>query len=444
MGRPSKSRTLTVWMNGERVGDWRRPSGRGQEFLYAESWLSSSAARPISLSMPLRPSREPYRDWVEAFFDNLLPDNRQIRERIQRRFHTASIGAFDLLTEIGRDCVGALQLLPEGQDPDEVRKITSEPLSRDQVAELLHRSLGEPFARGADVDDTFRISLAGAQEKIALLLREGSWHRPTHATPTTHILKLPLGLNPQGIDLSTSVENEWLCSQIVRAYDVPVATCVIETFADFKVLAVERFDRRLSADSTWYLRLPQEDFCQATQTPPGLKYESDGGPGIAKMMELLLGSELAQQDRHVFMRTQVVFWLLAAIDGHAKNFSVFLLPAGGYRLTPCYDILSAHPVLGHGRGKLSAEKIKMAMAVQGKSRHYRWKEIQGRHWIETARRCGFGGMPTVIEDVIARTPDVVEQVRRVIPRGFPSEIADSTLEGLRSGSETLKADLSLH
>ena len=116
MGRPSKSRVLSVWMNGERVGDWRRSGGR-QEFLYAESWLASSAARPISLSLPLRPSQEPYRDGVEEFFDNLLPDNRQIRERIQRRFHAGSTGAFDLLTEIGRDCVGALQLMPEGQAP---------------------------------------------------------------------------------------------------------------------------------------------------------------------------------------------------------------------------------------------------------------------------------------------------------------------------------------
>src|SRR5580698_3584109 len=108
MGRPSKTRVLSVWMNGERVGDWRRPASGGQEFLYAESWLSSPHARPISLSLPLRPSREPYRADVEAFFDNLLPDNRQIRERIQRRFHTPSVGAFDLLEEIGRDCVGAL------------------------------------------------------------------------------------------------------------------------------------------------------------------------------------------------------------------------------------------------------------------------------------------------------------------------------------------------
>src|SRR6266436_5001344 len=197
MGRRKKSRTLSVWMNGERVGAWRRSAPGGQEFLYAESWLSSPAARPISLSLPLRPSREPYRAGVEEFFDNLLPDNRQIRERIQRRFRTQSIGAFDLLEEIGRDCVGALQLLPEDQPPGNIKQITGEPLTTEGVAELLTRSLGSTFAREEGIEDTFRISLAGAQEKTALLFRDGVWQRPTHTTPTTHILKLPLGLNPQ-------------------------------------------------------------------------------------------------------------------------------------------------------------------------------------------------------------------------------------------------------
>jgi serine/threonine-protein kinase HipA len=205
----------------------------------------------------LRPSQEPYRDGVEAFFDNLLPDNRQIRERIQRRFHAGSMGAFDLLTEIGRDCVGALQLMPAGQTPRNVRQIIAEPLSRQDVAELLSRSLGEGLTREETSDDAFRISLAGAQEKTALLFRDGKWHRPAQTTPTTHILKLPLGVSPQGIDLSTSVENEWLCSELVRAFGIEVAKCRMETFAEFKVLVVERFDRKLASGGEWYLRLTQ-------------------------------------------------------------------------------------------------------------------------------------------------------------------------------------------
>src|SRR5689334_8158564 len=140
MGRQRKSRVLTVWMNGEWVGEWRRSATGGQGFVYAEPWLSSPAARPISLSLPLRPSREPYRAGVESFFDNLLPDNRQIRERIQQRFLTPSIGAFDLLEEIGRDCVGALHLMPEGQPPTNIRQITAERFTPSGVAQLLTRS----------------------------------------------------------------------------------------------------------------------------------------------------------------------------------------------------------------------------------------------------------------------------------------------------------------
>jgi serine/threonine-protein kinase HipA len=187
--------------------------------------------------------------------------------------------------------------------------------------------------------------------------------------------------------------------------------------------------------------LPQEDFCQVTATSPALKYESDGGPGIRTIMELLLGSEQAAEDRRDFIRTQLVFWMLAAIDGHAKNFSVFLLPTGRYRLTPRYDILSAYPVLGHGRGKLAPEKIRMAMAVAGKNRHYRWQEIQARHWIETAKRCGLGGMQIVMEDLIAKTPEVIQKVHSILPGGFPARIADSILEGIKTCAAQLTMEL---
>lgn len=437
MPRPTRNRALSVWMNGELVGQWRRPARGRQEFAYAESWAASTAARPISLSLPLRPPTEPYRRHVEAFFDNLLPDNRAIRERIQRRFGTASTDAFDLLQEIGRDCVGALQLLPEGREPANVRQITSQRLTEDDVADILAGAVNSALGRDEQWDDTFRISLAGAQEKTALLNHAGAWRRPTGSTPSTHIFKLPMGRNVQGIDLSTSVENQWLCAQIVEAFGIPVARCSMETFGEQKALIVERFDRRLAADGRWFMRLPQEDFCQATATPPVSKYEGDGGPGIEKIMELLRGSQKAAEDRQNFLRTQLVFWLLAAIDGHAKNFSIFLLAGGGYQLTPRYDILSAHPALGHGRNLLSPAKIKMAMGVRGKSRHYRWKEISARHWLETAKRCGFSGMATVIEELVSQTPRIVEQTANRLPRQFPAQIARSILNGTAAAARLL-------
>jgi serine/threonine-protein kinase HipA len=134
--------------------------------------------------------------------------------------------------------------------------------------------------------------------------------------------------------------------------------------------------------------------------------------------------------------------MLAAIDGHAKNFSLFLLPGGAYRLTPRYDILSAYPILGHGRGKLAPEKIRMAMAVAGKSRHYRWKEIHTRHWIETARRQGLGDMEQIISDVIVRTPAALNRLRNLVPTEFPMQIADAITSGIETCVEQLKSELS--
>jgi serine/threonine-protein kinase HipA len=297
--------------------------------------------------MPLQPPDVPYRgSLVEAFFDNLLPDSTDIRRRVQAQFGAASTSAFDLLAEIGRDCVGAVQLLPAGQAPDKVQRIRGEPLSEAGVAAAI-RSVVSAVPLGQREEEPFRISLAGAQEKTALLWHEGQWHRPSGATPTTHIFKLPLGrVGNMQADLSTSVENEWLCSQIVREFGIPVADCEIADFEDQHILIVQRFDRKLARNGRCWLRLPQEDMCQATGTPPAQRYEFDGGPGIADICSLLLGSRQATRDRRNFFKAQVLFWMLCAIDGHGKNFSVSIEPLGRYSLTPLYDVLSAYPILG--------------------------------------------------------------------------------------------------
>ena len=142
-----------------------------------------------------------------------------------------------------------------------------------------------------------------------------------------------------------SVENEYLCLKIAKAYGFDVANCEIITPDGIKALAVERFDRKQSPDGSWIIRLPQEDFCQVTGTSPARKYETDGGPAVSQIMKELLGSVTPIEDRYTFMRAQVLFWLLGATDGHAKNFSVFIERENRYRLTPLYDILSAFPAI---------------------------------------------------------------------------------------------------
>jgi serine/threonine-protein kinase HipA len=438
MGRRSRTTALDVWMNGQKVGRWTVRASGGNEFGYDPAWLDSESVRPISLSLPLRPPSQPYRGaLVEAFFDNLLPDARSVRDHMRRRLKADSTRAFDLLAEAGRDCIGALQILPPGSPPEGYDEIKGKALSEADIERHLRHVSGQPLGQ-VDEEEPFRVSLAGAQEKTALLKHRGRWMRPLGATPTTHILKLPIGVVPRGIDLSTSVENEWLCARVLAAYGLPVAKADIATFGTQKVLLVERFDRRLSEDRSWIIRLPQEDLCQATGTPPGAKYESDGGPGIRDAMALLASSTNAA-DQEIFFRAQIVFWLLCAIDGHAKNFSLHLEQGGSYRLAPLYDVLSAYPVLGRRSGQLSPKKVKLAMAVEGKDRRYHWATIGRRHWNETARRCGLGtDAESVIADLLSRTDDVLRKVGGELPAGFPSSVAEPILAGLRAAADRLR------
>lgn len=428
-------------MNGESVGIWTITAQGRQEFRYDDSWRSSPAVRPLSLSLPLAPSSFVYSgDVVEHFFDNLLPDSIDIRHRIQQRFRTGSIAPFDLLSEIGRDCVGAIQLLPEGAAPGQVRTINAEPLTDADVEKILRAVTALPAFGQKEQEADFRISLAGAQEKTALLFYKGKWCRPLGTTPTTHLFKLPLGsVGHLQVDMSSSIENEWLCSRIVHAFGLPIARTEMARFGDQKVLIVERFDRRRSPDGTWLIRIPVEDMCQATGRSPGAKYETDGGPGIEEIMRLLLGAQDAFADRRTFLKTQVLFWMLAAIDGHAKNFSLFIEPEGRFSLTPLYDVLSAYPVMGHGAKQFAPEKLRMAMAVTGKNRHYEWTRIRRRHWVETAKYCDAGKeIDLVISELIERVPRVITELSGDLPAGFPEQVAGTIFEGLTRSANLLR------
>lgn len=426
-------------MNGELVGHWTAAPRQPHQFSYADQWLQSEAVRPISVSLPLGPSGTIHRGQaVEHYFDNLLPDSRAIRDRLRQKFGARSGSSFDLLAQIGRDCIGAIQLMPADMLPPDVRRIDGHRLDAAGIEHALDNVV-TGVASDESAEDDLRISLAGAQEKTALLRIDARWLRPAGATPTTHILKLPLGVFPHGIDMGLSVENEWLCAQVLRAYDVPVANCWIERFGRHKVLVVERFDRRFAADRSWILRIPQEDFCQVTATAREHKYEVEGGPGIRTIMDLLLGSTRAEADRLDFFRTQVLFWMLCAIDGHAKNFSLFLEQGGRFRLTPRYDVLSALPVLGTKAGRYSPHKVKMAMAVLGtKSRHYLWNDILRCHWLQTAKLCGLASRAEeIIEELIARTPQVVADVSGALPADFPAAISGPILERLTESARKL-------
>jgi len=425
-----RAQRLTVAMNGDVVGTLHRDGSGAMSFQYAPEWLAEPGSRAISLSLPLQHGRIRGAQ-VFNFFSNLLPDSEAIIARMQARFQVETAHPFDLLASVGRDCVGAIQLYPPGQEIPPVTDIVAEPLDDDQIAALLEGYQMAPLGM-TEEDADFRISLAGAQEKTALLWYQARWQRPQGSTPTSHIFKLPIGrIEQNNIDLSESCENEWLCLRIAKAFGFPVAQAEMATFGRKKVLIIERFDRRW-ASSGWLMRLPQEDFCQALGVSPALKYESHGGPGIADAMKLLLGSRLAGQDRELFFKAQILFWMLAAIDGHGKNFSLFIEADSAFRMAPLYDVISAFPLFD--AGGIPVKKAKMAMALQGKNRQYHFAMIQPRHFISTAAFAGYSqeAVRRLLAEMAERTGDVIASVRAELPSDFPMQVSEAIFKGLAS------------
>jgi len=425
MARRRSYEPLNVYLNSRIVGQLRRERSGAIEFQYGAEWLSWPHTMPVSLSLPLREdaySGAP----VSAVFENLLPDNDTIRKRIAARARVQGIDAYSLLSAIGHDCVGALQFLRADIDPGPAGVIDGVAISNKEIADLLANLTTSPL--GISEDEDFRISIAGAQEKTALLHWQKRWYKPRGTTATTHILKPSIGRLPNGIDLTHSVENEYLCMKLLESFGLPAAKATMGQFGERRVLIVERFDR-LWTENGRLLRLPQEDCCQALSVPPTLKYESDGGPGIERILRLLRDGDNPTEDQRTLMKTMVVFWLLGATDGHAKNFSIFLSPGGRYRMTPLYDVISAQPSVN--AREIRPNQFRLAMAV-GNSRHYRVNTIAARHFVETAQRAGVGEltMASIFEELRETAMNAARNTVTQLPKNFPEEIATAILLGI--------------
>jgi len=409
-----------VFVNARLAGVLRRESSGAIDFRYDPQWLSWGPTFPISLSLPLREDRYIGAP-VIAVFDNLLPDSEPIRRRVAERVGAKGIDAYNMLAALGHDCVGALQFLPQGVDPGPAGKVDGKSVSTSDVVDIIQNLASAPLGMGED--DDFRISIAGAQEKTALLRRDGKWYKPTATTATTHILKPQIGRLPNGIDLSNSVENEYFCLKLLAALGVPAANVEIADFGKRRTLIVERFDRRWTKDKR-LIRLPQEDCCQALSVPSTRKYQSDGGPSMKDILLLLKGGDAPGDDPATLLRAGIVFWLIGATDGHAKNFSIFLSPGGRYRLAPLYDVLSAQPSLD--AKQIQRKAFKLALSV-GKSRHYAFEEILPRHFVQTAEISGVGThvVHAIFEDLVENFERAFARVMKELPKGFPEVLTNS-------------------
>ena len=211
MARKKSHAPLDVLINGRLVGRLEKAANGATSFQYAAKWLQWEHRFAVSMSLPLR--LDAYRGAeVAAVFDNLLPDRDAVRRRVAERMGAQGTDYYSLLEAIGRDCVGAMQFIPEGADLDTAGAIEAQDISDAEIEAMLADLASAPL--GVDREQEFRISVAGAQEKTALLLKDGRWCRPLGTTPTTHILKPQLGQIPTSegmIDMSDSVDNEHYC-----------------------------------------------------------------------------------------------------------------------------------------------------------------------------------------------------------------------------------------
>ncbi len=428
MARRRQLAPLNVYLNNRLVGHLTRSGHGAISFQYDGNWLDWPHTLPVSLSLPLRETAY-HGEAVVAVFENLLPDVEALRRTVAEKVGARGTDAYSLLSAIGRDCVGALQFVADdAEQPGVAAAIEGETLNDAAIERLLQNLAQTPL--GLTREDDFRISVAGAQEKTALLWHEGRWKKPIGTTPTTHLFKTQIGVLPEGVNLCNSVENEYYCLKLVEAFGLPVNRVEIKTFGSTTALVIERFDRRWTKDGR-LLRLPQEDCCQALSVPPTVKYQNRGGPGMVDVIKLFRGSDTPAADQEIFLKAQLLFWLLGATDGHAKNFSLFLNPSGSYRMTPLYDILTVQP--NFDAREIEPRQFKLAMSV-GKNRHYRVDEIQRRHFEQTGASAGMpkATVQRAIDEIEASAPVAISKVEKDLPKDFPEAIHCSVSKAMQT------------
>ena len=172
---------------------------------------------------------------------------------------------------------------------------------------------------------------------------------------------------------------------------------------------------------------------------PTLKYESDGGPGSRDILRVLDSSSRAAADKRAFVKAQIVFWLLAATDGHAKNFSLFHERGGTYRLTPVYEVLSAWPIIGPGRNPLAWPKASLALAVRATNAHWKLKDISPRHWSAVAQQAGLGHADALIHEILTLVPSTLSTVGNLLPKTFPTHVSEKNFSGIAQQAKVLAA-----
>ncbi|MDH3998110.1 MAG: type II toxin-antitoxin system HipA family toxin [Desulfuromonadales bacterium] len=361
---------LFAYLNSHLVGTLERIDEANYLFSYAPAWLENPVRQPLSLALPLQEEAFPPQT-SKAFFSNLLPEGEQLREHYATKFRLSSSDDFALLEKLAGDCAGAVSLHPQQLSPvDQTVPQGYRELDDDD----LQRLFDQPYIMDTDFlgDEELRLSLAGAQDKLPIAMRNGQMTLPQQGAPSTHILK------PQSLRFDSLVENELYCMTLAKEVGLDVPEVFLYRFGDETNYVVERYDRRIN-QSGRVERIHQEDFCQGTGTSHRNKYQENGGPGHKVCFDVLKQCKNPLADRIKLIDLTVFNYLIGNADCHAKNIS--LLYPDNFRpiLAPCYDLVCtlAYPPLAR----------RLAMGIGGE---FDTRNIDRSSWEEFAKEIGEG------------------------------------------------------
>ena len=380
--------TLNVWREQRLVGQlWRNTIG-AIGFRYDPAWIDSGGFA-VSRSLPLAAGEfAPEAGVAHRFFANLLPEGA-VRDHIVRDLKLPNTD-FDLLRAIGGECAGALSILPVDRQPSGQRQYR--PLTEKDLADLAARR-GQIYAN-FPADERPRLSLAGAQDKCPVLVRDDQYFLPQLEAPSSHILKFELA------DYRHLPAYETFTTQLAAAIGLPVVDIALRTVGRTRYAQTARYDR-IWDDSGEVQRLHQEDFCQALGYGHEKKYQEYGGPTFAQCYRLVLdtSSEPAIDAQHL-LRWQIFNVLAGNSEGHAKNLSLLHLTddAGRpqIRLAPFYDLVCTRAI----------ERIDYHLAFDvGGERNP--SVITSANWEALAKACDV--RPQFLSNLVRETADALQE-----------------------------------
>lgn len=370
------ARTLDVYLGRHLTGHLIQDEHGQMVFDYAEDWLSSPNAVALSHSLPLRKERYT-RDECRGYFSGILPEGDS-RGTVAKNLGISASNDFAMLERIGGECAGAVTFIPAGESLPE-RDDRYRHLTHHELADILRRLPRRPLLAG---EDGVRLSLAGAQDKIAVHLSSDQIAIPLGGAPSTHILK------PDNEHFAGMIFNEAFCMRLARTVGLRAAQVELGEADGVAFLLVERYDREetqsRSGGESHLERLHQEDFCQALGIVSEHKYQNEGGPSLKQCFDLVREVSSVPVIDLQFLLNGVIFnFLIGNNDAHGKNFS--LLYRGETRqdletrLAPFYDLLSTayYPDLAKT----------MAMKIGGE---YSSAKVYQRHFERLAEEAGLG------------------------------------------------------